>query len=119
MARKCAAGVGLGDAGLRAENRDELVIEVGGADELGTVAEQVLASLSGLAIGDVRLGRANVLPGIDELTDDGVDRLGECRRRLVRRNVQQTDAVGLAVVWVGGLVPADAFEFESADLVHP
>lgn len=55
------AGVGFGNAGLAAERRDDPVVEVGLADELSA-------------------------PGVDELSDDGVDRFGERAGGLVRRD---------------------------------
>jgi len=82
VAGQRAAGVGFGDPGLGAEDRDELLIEVGAADELGAVAEQVLASLTGLAICDRRLRGANKLPYFDQFANDWVDRFGERPRSL-------------------------------------
>ncbi|MET7396275.1 hypothetical protein ABZS66_22610 [Dactylosporangium sp. NPDC005572] len=89
VAGECAAGVGFGDVGLAAERRDDpvsLTVEVGLADQLAAPGEQVLTWLTCLAVGQVRLGWADQLPGVDELPDDWVDRFGGGVGGLVRGN---------------------------------
>ncbi|MBQ1090076.1 hypothetical protein [Streptomyces sp. B93] len=67
----------LRDAGLLAEGREDGLVEVVLADELASVAEQVLALLAGLAVDRVALRRTDELPGVDEPADGGIDRLVE------------------------------------------
>jgi hypothetical protein len=105
------------DAGLAAESGKDVVVEVVLADELAAVAEQVGSLLPGLAFDQVGLGRPDEFPGVDELADYRVDRLVERPGSLVLRDVQQTDGEGITGGVVGALVPGDAVQFESADLV--
>lgn len=107
-----------GTAGLLAECRDDVLVEVGVADELAAVAEEVLARQAGLPVGEVGLGRSDQLPGVDEFADQWVDGLGEGEAGLVLRDVQQADRVGLAGPLVRSFVPGDAVQVEAAEFVH-
>ena len=100
-----------------AQRGDEVVVEVGATDELAAIAEQELAVLAGLAVGQPRLRKAELLPGPDELADDRVDGLVERPGGLVVRHVEQADRVGLAGGLVVALVEGDAVGLQAADLV--
>ena len=85
------ADVGGGNAGLAAEHRDDRVIDVGGGDLPGPEGEQQVDELAGAAVGELRLGGADGLPGVEGLAQDRVDRLGERGAGLVGRHVQQAE----------------------------
>ena len=78
---------------------------------------------AGLAVQVFGLLGAQQLPGLDGLTDKGIDRLGERRAGLVDGNVEKTDSLCREdVLGVGGdgvsvLLPADATDAQPGDLV--
>jgi hypothetical protein len=94
-----------------------MVVEAGPTNLLAPQAEQELAALTALAVDDLGLRRPDVFPGVDELADDRVDRLGERPGGLVLRHPQQADRERLAGLLVATLVALDAVDVESADLV--
>jgi hypothetical protein len=65
--------------------------------------------LAGLGVGELGVRRPGLLPGLDRVADERVDRLGERGRGLVRRDVEQADPLRYAgpLGLIGLLLPAD------------
>jgi hypothetical protein len=117
------ADVRGGNAGLAAEHRDDRLVDVGGGDFPCPEGEQQVDLLAGAAVGELRLGTADGLPGVECLVEDRVDGLGERGAGLVRGHVEQAGSVAgqdlLRVADDRGAVvlPADAAHPEAGDLV--
>ena len=117
------ADVSGGDSGLRAEHRDDGVVDVLLGDAAGPEREQEVGLLGGLAVEHLRLGRADLLPGLDGLAHQRVDGFGERAAGLVGGDVEQADGIaGQDMVVVAAdagavVLPADAAEAEAGDLV--
>jgi hypothetical protein len=82
-----------------------------------------MSTCAGAAVGELRLGGAQGLPGIECLAEDRVDRLREGGPGLVGRHVQQADRVaGQDLPGVPGdsgavVLPPDAAHPQPRDLV--
>lgn len=124
MAGDVPADVGVRHSGLATEHRDDRVLDVAGGDAAGPDGEQQLDVLAGAAVGELRLVRADGLPGVDGLAEDRVDRHGEGGAGLVSRDVEQADRVarqyllrvagnGCAVVPGSGLRKIRGIEVET------
>ncbi|UKZ03858.1 hypothetical protein BOQ63_007240 (plasmid) [Streptomyces viridifaciens] len=78
------------------------------ADAAGPEGEQQVDALAGAAVGELRLIRADGLPGIDGLAEDRVDWFGEGGAGLVGWDVEETDGLAgqdlLGVTGDGGAV---------------
>jgi hypothetical protein len=89
----------------------------------GPEGEQQVDELAGAAAGELRLGGAGGLPGVEGLAQDRAGRLGERGAGLVGRHVQQADRVaGQDLLRVAGdlgavVLPADAARPQPGDLV--
>jgi len=81
------------ELGLAAEHRDDRVVDVGGGDLPRPEGEQQVNLLAGAVVGELRLGGAGGLPGVEGLAEDRVDGLGERGAGLVRGDVEQADCV--------------------------
>ena len=101
VAGNVAPRVTDGDAGFTAEPRDQRLIQVLLCQALPAIKEEEVHHLSGLRVDGQRLRRSDVLPGQHGLPDHAVDRLGECRTRLVHWQVKQTDPL-LGTLCVSG-----------------
>src|SRR5436190_23354905 len=88
-----AADIRGRDAGLDAECGDDALVQVLPADALGSVGEQQMHVLAGLAVQHGGLGWSDRLPRRDGMAEERIDRLGERGAGLVDRDVEQTDRV--------------------------
>ena len=89
-----AADVLARDAGLAAQQRDQHPVDVVRAELRAAEAEQHVDQLAGLAVGELRVRGPGLLPRVDRVADERVDRLGERGRGLVGRHVEQTHPLG-------------------------
>jgi hypothetical protein len=123
VAGDVAADVGGGHAGLAAQHRDDGLVDVVLGDAAGTVGEQEVHVLAGLAVQHGRLAGPHGLPCLDRLAEQRVDGLGERGAGLMRRHVQQADGVarehfaGIARDGHAVVLPADAADAQPGDLV--
>ena len=124
----CVAGdvppdISGGDAGLVAKHRDDRVVDVVAAEPAGSDSEQQVDPLTGAPVQQPRLGRPGSLPGVEDLAEQRVNRLGERGAGLVRGDVEQADRVARQdLVGVAGdrgslVLPADAAQPQAGDLV--
>ena len=93
VAGDVAAEVSCRDTCLGAERGDQGAVDVVPRDRVRADGEQQVHLLAGLAIGPCGLLGPQRLPGLDGLTDQGVDGLGEGGAGLVHRDVEQADGV--------------------------
>jgi hypothetical protein len=123
VAGDVAADVGGWDTGLGTECRNDAFVQVPTADALGSVGEQQVHPLTGLAVQDGGLGWPDRLPGGDSLPQQRVYRLGEGGAGLVHRDIEQADGVlGEYLILGAGdvdviVLPANAPDPQPDDLV--
>src|SRR5215472_11388901 len=89
MARDPAARIGVWDARLLTESRDETAVEVGRWNATAAVRKEQRDPFAGLLIWKEWLNEAPSLPGVDSSADDGVDRLCVAGTGLVGRHIEE------------------------------
>src|SRR5262252_2551927 len=80
--------------------------------------EKIIDHCTGFAVEHLRMRTPHALPSLDRLAQNGVHRLGESGRRLVDRDVEQTDRGCPSLCSIVSL-PTDAADWQAMDLVAP